>query len=114
MNIQEGKDAPKERRGEDNENKRRPGKACALLLCLCKSLYFSGKIVVLGSGFCVLQALVELKKLGVYAAAVIKKRRYWPKYVKGNEMESFMANKEIGDVGVWQGVLNNIKLFILR
>ena len=111
MNIQEGKDTPKERRGDDNENKQRHRNTCALLLCLCKSLYFSGKVVVLDSGFCVLQALVELKKLGVYAAAVIKKRRYWPKYVKGDEMDRYMANKEIGDVGVWQGVLDNIKVF---
>ena len=111
MSIQEGKDAPKERRGEHGETERRHGKTCALLLRLCKSLYFSGKVVVLDSGFCVLQALVELKKLGVYAAAVIKKRRYWPKYVKGDEMDRYMANKEIGDVGVWQGVLDNIKVF---
>ena len=45
-----------------------------LLLCLTKTLFNSSKVVVLDSGFCVLQSLIELKKVGVYAAAVIKKR----------------------------------------
>ena len=37
-------------------------------------------------GFCVLKALVELVKVGVFASAVIKKRQYWPKYIKGGEI----------------------------
>ena len=69
----EGKDAPKELRNEKcNTNKF--GNTCGLLLYLCMSLYFTGKIVVLDSGFCVLMALIELKKLGVFAHAVIKKK----------------------------------------
>ena len=33
----------------------------------------NGGLVVLASGFCVLQGLVELKKVGVFAHALIKK-----------------------------------------
>jgi hypothetical protein len=44
-------------------------------------------VVILDSGFCVLQCLVELKKIGVFASAVIKKRRYWPKYVPGEQID---------------------------
>ena len=110
LELQEGKDAPKELR-HVNSDTNKHGKTCGLLLRLCKSLYFTGKIVVLDSGFCVLQALVELKKLGVYAHAVIKKRRYWPKYVKGDDMDNSMADKEVGEVGVWQGVLDGVTFF---
>ena len=40
---------------------------------LCTAILHTGKILVLDSGFCVLEALIELKKAGVFAHAVIKK-----------------------------------------
>jgi hypothetical protein len=62
-------------------------------------------VVILNSGFCVLQGLVELKKIGVFASAVIKKRRYWPKYVPGEQIDDRMKEKEIGDVDALNGTL---------
>ena len=47
------------------------------------SLHGTGMVVVLDSGFCVLEGVIELQKRGVFTAALIKKRRYWPKYVPG-------------------------------
>ena len=47
-----------------------------LLRLVTKELYNSGKLVILDSGFCVSQALIELRKGGVFASAVIKKRQY--------------------------------------
>ena len=43
------------------------------LLCLTKPMWGTEKLVVLDSGFCALQGLVELKKKGVYTHALIKK-----------------------------------------
>jgi hypothetical protein len=64
-----------------------PGRTVGLLLRLCAGIASRGMVVLLDSGFCVLQGLVELKKIGVFAsAAVIKKRRYWPKYVPGKQI----------------------------
>jgi hypothetical protein len=38
-------------------------------------LYFgTGKYIILDSGFCALKALTELKRHGIYACALIKKR----------------------------------------
>jgi Transposase IS4 len=71
LELVEGKDEPPERsnlREHDNL-----GKTVGLLLRLCKSLYYTNKLVVLDSGFCVLKALVELRIRGVFGAAVIKK-----------------------------------------
>jgi len=94
LELVEGKDSPVELRAEFGEL----GKTTGLLLRLCRPLFGTGKLVVLDSGFCVLQALVELQKNGVFASALIKKRRYWPKHVDAETVQSYFANKEIG----WQ------------
>jgi Transposase IS4 len=50
------------------------GKTVGFLLCLTRNIWNSGKMVVLDSRFCVLQGTIELRRRGVFAAAVIKKR----------------------------------------
>ena len=70
IKLMEGKDCPKECPSQ--------GGTAGLLLRLCKVLCGTGNIFVLDSGFCVLNALIALKNVGVFVAAVIKKRRYWP------------------------------------
>lgn len=49
------------------------GPTVSLLLCMCCSLFFSGCVPILDSGFCALKGIVELFKKGVYVGAVIKK-----------------------------------------
>ena len=39
-------------------------------------LVYRAKCVILDSGLCVLKAIIKLKNKGVYASAVVKKRRY--------------------------------------
>ena len=77
IELVEGKDRPKELGKPDGHFK--GGVTVGLLLRLTKSLYHTGKCVILDSGFCVLKGLVELRKVGVFASAVTKKRRFWPK-----------------------------------
>ena len=43
-----------------------------LLLQILEPLFTRGSVVVLDSGFCVLKGIIELKKRGVYASALIK------------------------------------------
>ncbi len=45
------------------------GKTVGLLLRMLKSIFHSGRYDVLDSGFCVLKAIVELKKKGVLYCA---------------------------------------------
>lgn len=40
---------------------------------LDKSVIQHGKVVIVDSGFCVLQGLIELRKVGIFASAVIEK-----------------------------------------
>jgi Transposase IS4 len=114
IEMVEGKDAPKELPKDPNEKK---GKTAALLLRLCQSLFARGTIVILDSGFCVLQALIELRKVGVFASAVIKKRRYWPKHVPGAAMDAYMKeHHQYGECNSLKGSLDghNYNLFCMR
>ena len=89
---------------------------CGLLLRLTKVLHKTGKLVVLDSGFCVLKALVELKKQGVFASAVIKKRRYWPKYCAGGAIQyyvEYMAKMPVGGVTALSGDLEEVPYHIM-
>ena len=111
MELVEGKDRPSQLPSTPPNKK-----TTQLLLNLCKSLYGSGKVVVLDSGFCVLEALIALKKVGVFSHAVIKKRRYWPKYVPGDEINAHMEEKKIGDVACLKGELKSERynLFVMK
>ena len=52
------------------------GMTVGLLLWLLAPIFFKGFVVILDSGFCVLKGIIELCKKGVFASALIKKRRY--------------------------------------
>ena len=73
IELVEGSDHPPERPSQDPN---RFGPAVSLLLRMCESIYNSGCVVILDSGFCVLKGIVELYKRGMYAGVVIKKRCY--------------------------------------
>ena len=88
------------------------GKAVGTLLCLTEPVWGSGRVFVLDSGFCVLQAIVELRKKGLFAVALIKKHCYWPKYNPGNSIVSHFAEKGIGESDALQGMLDNVKFHV--
>lgn len=91
--IVEGKDRPRQLPRREFEEL---GKTVGLMLRMCQPLFGSGKAVVMDSGFCVAKGIVELEARGVYGAALIKKRRYWPKSVPGNEIDKHFEDKEVG------------------
>ena len=103
--IVEGKDHPKEMPKDPLDKE---GKTVGLLLRLCSNLYSSGKVVILDSGFCVLKGIICLAQKGVYSAAVIKKRQYWPKYVPGDQIDDHMENKDVGGYDSLKGILDGV------
>ena len=113
IEIVEGKDKPRETGRPEFDNL---GKTVGLMLRLTKMLWNTGKVVVLDSGFCVLKGIVELLKRGVYASAVIKKRRYWPAGIKGDEIKEHMSNKQVGEVDALPGVYDekNFHVFCMK
>ena len=64
--------------------------------------------MILDSGFCVLRGMIELAKKGVFASALIKKRRFWPKHVDGEALKEKFRNVQPGFTdrlpGTWDTV----------
>ena len=106
IEIVQGKDRPQQLNKPEYHEK---GKTASLLLRLCKPLFATGKLVVLDSGFCVLDALLTLKQYGVFASAVIKKRRYWPKNIPAEVIKKYFEDKAVGDCHRLPGEREGIK-----
>jgi hypothetical protein len=83
------------------------GKTVGLLLRMTRPIWNTGRVVILDSGFCVLSGIVELAKRGLHGGALIKKRRYWPKYILGETIKEHFAEKEVGAVDCWNGTLDD-------
>ena len=54
-----------------------------------------------------------MKKKGVFAAALIRKRRYWTKYIPGDAIITHFGDKEIGASDALQGELDNVRFHIV-
>ena len=52
------------------------------------------------------KGITELKQKGVYAASLIKKRRYWPRYIRGDDIRQHFDGKNVGDADAWPGTLD--------
>ena len=52
-------------------------------------------------------------KRGVYSSAVIKKRRYWPRHVKGNDVIQHFDNKKIGSYDALPGQLDGVPFHLV-
>ena len=48
------------------------------------------------SGFCVTAGIFHLHELGVYGQALVKKHKYWPKDVPGDQIDWYFDGKELG------------------
>lgn len=79
---------------------------------MTEHLWHTGKVVILDSGFCVVKGLIELQKKGVFASALIKKRRYWPKYVDGNAIKAHFNDKEVGDTDALKCSLDSLEYHV--
>ncbi len=75
---------------------------------MLKSYFGKGKYIVLDSGFCVIKALVKLRKKRCFACALIKKCRIWPTDVPGNKIDSQLTDIEVGETEAIQGSLDGI------
>ena len=110
IEIVEGKHAP--RQAEAEKEFSNLGKTVGLCLRLTKAIHGTGNVVVMDSGFCVLKAIIELRKKGVFSSALIKKRRYWPRYIKGEEIKEHFADKEPGSFDAMKGKMENTEFYV--
>ena len=83
-----------------------------LLLQMLFPIFHLGFVVILNSGSCVLKGIVELRKKGVFTSALIKKRGYWLKYIRGDKGKEHFNNKEVGDADSWGGKLEDVSFHV--
>ena len=57
-------------------------------------------------------ALIGLKKHGLFAHTLIKKRRYWPKYICGDAIKSHFAGKPVRFMDALPGTLDGVPFYI--
>jgi hypothetical protein len=62
IELLEGKCRPRQLGPAEHDNL---GKTIGLMWRMCKSIFHSRKLVIIDSGFCILQGMIELKKVGV-------------------------------------------------
>ena len=103
IDLVEGKDRLQELPSLDPHHQ---GNTVALLERMCQPLQGTGKIVILDSGFCILSGIILLATLGIYVAAQIKKRQYWPRDVPGEAIRQHMMTKNNGTMDCVRGVMN--------
>ena len=111
IELVEGKDAPHAAAHPKPKHNNHRNTVC-LLLHILQPIFTKGYVVVLDSGFCVLKGIVELKKRGVYASALIKKRHYWPKYIKGDDIKSHFDGKDVGNCDSWKGQMDEVDFHV--
>lgn len=88
------------------------GKTVSLVLRMTESLQSTGTVVIMDSAFCVLQGLAELGKRGVFAATVVKKKKYWPRGVPGDEILAYMEHKPVGQLMTRLGSIDEIPMLL--
>ena len=71
IDLVDDKDRPRALGQQEVDNM---GSTVGLLLWMLAPIFHKGYVVILDSGFCVLKVIIELRKKGVFASALIKKR----------------------------------------
>ena len=74
------------------------------MLRMCEPITSTGECVVLDSGFFVSKGITDLLEFGVYTAALIKKRKYWPKGVQGDAIDKYFADKDVTHVDILEAI----------
>ena len=74
------------------------------MLRMCKPIFSTGKCFLLDSGFFVSKGVTTLLEFGVYASALIKKRKLWPKGVTGDAIDQYFADKDATYVDMMEAI----------
>ena len=83
-----------------------------LLLFVLEPLFGKAMVDILDSGFFVLKGIVELKKRGINGSAWIKKRKCWPKYIKGDVIRQHFEEKAVGSCNSWKGNIEEVPFHV--
>ena len=74
------------------------------MLQICEPIFSTGKCAVLDSGFCVSKKITAFLEFSVYDAALIKKRKYWPKGVPRDAIDIYLSEKDVTHVDMFEAI----------
>ena len=74
-----------------------------LLLCLTKLFCTTRKVVAIDRGFYIINLIIELIKVVVCVASVIKNHQYWPRHYPGQVINNCTNTKDNRDVASLSG-----------
>ena len=83
-----------------------------LLIDMTEPIHGTGKVVTGDSGFCVAMGMTALNAKGVYGQFLIKKRRYWPKYVPGDQIDKHMRAKGLGETATYMQDVEGMRFLV--
>ena len=104
IELVQGKDVPKEGEHRELEFEQEFGsKVAALVVCMTRPVWGSGRAVIMDSGFGCIPSVVHLCQKGLFSTTVIKKDAHWPKYTKAQEAIDEMQGEDVGTIQVRRG-----------
>ena len=71
---------------------------------MCDTIFGTGEGVVIDSGVFVAKGIMLLEERGVYTGDIIKKRKYCPKGVPGDDMDRNFHNRDVGDADMLETI----------
>ena len=88
------------------------GEIIGLLLRLTCPIWATSKLDVHGSGFCVVKGCCYPKRKRCICFYSYENRRYWPKYICGDDIKARFKKKQVGDMDVWRSNLYVKKIYV--
>ena len=79
-----------------------------LLLRMVKIYFTTGGYLSIDSSLYVLKGLIQLRKKGIFACAIINKIRYRPSMVPGKDMEYNFGEVDVGEKYSKQGIVDDV------
>ena len=67
----------------------------AMMWIMTEIFWGTGKSVIIYIGLCVFKGLIVMYDIGVYESALVKKSRYWPSGIYGDQINAHLK-KEMG------------------
>ena len=111
MGLVEGKDETHQTLTKSHAELR---KMVGLVLQLEKYPRNKDRIFFMDSGLCVLKYIIELNKIFIFSSSLINKRRYWSKYIKGEDTKENFKEKPPGYFDALKGRMEENYFILLE
>ena len=81
------------------------GETVGLMVWMSNTSWITGKVVVINSGFCVMEGLILIYEQGVFGLSLINKQYHWPKGALEDKQWSYRSSCTAGKAPLTTPVL---------